>query len=740
MNKIYQLTIILIFSLTISSFPQVSNIVEKVENEKYKISFDAPSIIYTIKQLNNRKEIYFPGFMDEDTPGTFVLPRKDLFIAIPPNSNPIINLKILSSETIDAIPAINPSVKSLDDSIVAYEAIEKPVKNIIESDLEIKGKLWIGNNYCVHVSIKLFDFDSYNRRVSKYDKFEINLNFKSNLSPLQKQLNRNSEVSPLIINPELAANYFGTPKFPVADSDSWIDYTKDYLKIGTALNSIYKITPKELASFNVSVNSIDPKTFKMYKNGNEIPIYVKGEDDGVFDDSDYVEFVGERNYGGHHRELSPYGKPYNEYLGRYTDTTVYWLTWTGENGKRVKLVTSNNSSTADTLKYYDEIIHLEFNNWFDFSMEDLVRRESPFWYENNTWGEGGLGVGTRNKNFTLTDVYPGKPVQVFEKLQDYASNISADAHLLSISLNNELVQDSGYIDKYQKTVLTGQYNSNVLTEGTNTVKIHSYATSANPNLCILDWTEIEYPRYIKAINDSLLFFFPFLTSKKNISVKIQNLSGDNFSIWKYGDTYAKYFSTKVNNEIIFKDTIGAADKFVIINENNLQTPKLYYVKKFRNLRSSQNKADYIAITHKKFIQQVNQYANFIAQNYNVTADVVDVDDIYDEFSYGQFNPEVIKDFLKITHDNWQQPLPKYVALIGGANYDYHRNKTIFQKTPPVDNYVPSFGTSVSDNWFVTWDTTQAYVPEMNVGRIPVTTNDEFQRYFDKHQKLFKPKN
>ena len=399
---------------------------------------------------------------------------------------------------------------------------------------------------------------------------------------------------------------------------------------------------------------------------------------------------------------------------------------------RVKHISSNNSPT-DTLEYYDEIIHLETNNWFDFSMADLVRRESPFWYENNTWSDGNLGVGTRNKNFTASDIYPNKPMEVFNKLQSYASNINTDAHLLSISVNNEAVQDSGYIDKYQKKVLTGQYNSNVLKEGTNTLRVHSYATSANPNLCILDWFEFEYPRYIKTINDSLLFSFPFLTSKKIYSVKIQNINGDNFSIWKYGESYAKYFSAKANNEIIIQDTIGASDKFVIINENNLQTPKFYYVKKFNNLRSNQNKADYIAITHKKFIQQVELYANFIAQSYNVTTDVIDIDDIYDEFSYGQFNPEVIKDFLMTTHNNWQQPLPKYVALIGGANYDYHRNKTIYQHTPAIDNYVPSFGAPVSDNWFVTWDTTKAYVPQMNVGRIPVTTTDEFERYFEKHQ-------
>ena len=265
MNRLNLLTFILVSSLTVSSFPQVSNIVEKVENEKYKISFEAPPINYNIKQLSNRKEISFPGFVDENAAGTFILPKKDLFIAIPPNSNPTINLRILSKETIDAIPAINPSVKSLNDSVVAYEPIDKPIKNNTESNLIVKGKLWIGNNYCIHIQIKLFDFDNNNRSVLKYNNYEIELTFNSSLSQLQKKANRQGVISPLIINPELAGNYFGKPKFQVNDSGSWIDYTKDYLKIGTALNSIYKVTTSDFASFNVNANSIDPKTFKMLK-------------------------------------------------------------------------------------------------------------------------------------------------------------------------------------------------------------------------------------------------------------------------------------------------------------------------------------------------------------------------------------------------------------------------------------------------------------------------------------------
>ncbi|PJC57242.1 MAG: hypothetical protein CO025_14380, partial [Ignavibacteria bacterium CG_4_9_14_0_2_um_filter_37_13] len=282
--------------------------------------------------------------------------------------------------------------------------------------------------------------------------------------------------------------------------------------------------------------------------------------------------------------------------------------------------------------------------------------------------------------------------------------------------------------------LKGEYNSSILNNGNNTLKIFSFPTSASPNLCIYDWHEVEYPRWLKTYNDSLLFSFPFLDTLSTLKgVKITNVSSDSIIVWKYGKTIKKYqLFRNSNNEIVFFDTLTNQDKFVLIKGSKVSKPKLYYAKKFDNLRNSQNQADYLAITHKNFLSKSKDYAAFISNSYNVTTKVIDVEDIYDEFAYGYFNPEAIKDFLIATHNNWQTPSPKYVCLIGGATYDYHGNKTKFLNTPPKYNFVPSFGASVSDNWFVTWDTTGAYIPQMNIGRIPVTSEQELDYYMTKH--------
>ena len=242
-----------------------------------------------------------------------------------------------------------------------------------------------------------------------------------------------------IINQGFASNYKYKPQFLIPNTDGWIDYNSTYLKIGTAADAIYRMGYDDLIDFGVNVSGINPKTFTLINKGNPIPIYVEGENDGSFDENDFIEFVGIRNMGEHHRETSSYGQPYKEYLGRYTDTTVYWLTWGGDFGERVKVSDGDEGlMISDTLKYYNEIIHIEKNHWFDFSMDNLIRRENPYWFENKTWIDRGLGVGTMNIQFSVSDVYPDKPLKFFVKLQDISTDISENSHLLALSLNNEL--------------------------------------------------------------------------------------------------------------------------------------------------------------------------------------------------------------------------------------------------------------------------------------------------------------
>lgn len=709
--------------------PQVYVLNEDSKENTYYITYHYKNSNYQIIRKNQTNFLHFPNTVDESRPGEFILPEYDIFIAIPFNSRPSVRFQVDEKLSIDALPEQNPVVSLNADKTLRYEEYSGLPEKKSASDFEVKGYLWINNNYCMHVVFHPFGLNENQRTVYQITRFSVSLSFNQPVQLSQRSAGKDD----LISNGRGRGSFSHKPVFDMQRNDGWIDYDKYYVKIGTARDGIYRIGYNDLQSLGVDPAGIDPKTFKLFMKGKQIPIYVSGEQDNQFNNGDYIEFPGQRNMGVNHRQTSAYGKPYNEYLDRYSDTTIYWLNWGGTLGQRVSVYSgTENLTSADTLLYYNSLVHIEKNNWFDFSMADQVRRESPFWYENKTWHEGNLSVSTRSITFPTSDIFPGKPVGVYCKLQDFASNLSKNSHLLAIGLNSSAVQDSGYLDKYQQKVLSGVFNSSQMLKGNNTLKVYSYATKATINTCIVDWYELEYPRYLKMTNDTLGFSFTFLGGSSVRTAMITGASGNGITVWKYSDGYRKYNVLPNQGTFYITDTLSAKSSFIAASEQKILKPVVFYIKKFTNLRSEENSADYIAITHKKFYSKTNDYARFISQQYNIRTKVVDIDDIYDEFSYGFFNPECIRDFLKVTHSAWGQPSADYVVLIGAATYDYHHNKTRFMNNPPTYNYVPSFGASVSDNWFVIWDSTGAYIPQMNIGRLPVNSNEELQSYFDKH--------
>ncbi|MBZ0182711.1 MAG: T9SS type A sorting domain-containing protein [Melioribacteraceae bacterium] len=606
-------------------------------------------------------------------------------------------------------------------SIVDKNTIQKMHSILSAQGAVIKGSFaYKGKNY-LHVKINPFRFIGGDLYVAK----EVKLTFKNNLFE-NSAINFNEEKGFITSNQNFLENSRYTESFQYGQKT-----ISDYVKISLNKNGIFRVYGNDLVLKGVNINQINPQNIKLLLNGEEIPIFVNGDEDGRFDSEDFIEFYGSKNVNEDYREISSFGEPYKEYFNRYTDSTYYFVIWDDGEGKRV---TNDQLTESDsTLTYYNALLRREINNWFDFSMADIVRRELPFWVENKTWNEGNLTVGTRSINFSLNDVYPNKEINLYVKLQDYASNISSNAHALALSLNNLAVQDTVWIDKYEQAVLNSKYNSGLITNGTNTLKLHSYATNAVVNACIIDWYEIEYPRYLKAVNDSLEFSFGYLESTDKYNISISNISSGEVSVWKKGSKFKRLGFNFENNSISFTDSVSNLDSYVIMKNESILKPNISYFNSFNNLTSTNNSAEYLLITDKKFLQVAEEYKSFIENSYQINAKVIDVDDIYDNYSNGFFNPEAIRTFLEIANRNWHDPKPKYVFLVGGATYDYHGNKHKYQGYPQKKNYVPSFGASVSDNWFVIWDSTGANIPQMNIGRVPVETVEEFQFYFEKHK-------
>jgi len=711
--------IAILFILVQSASAQITLEKEEIVNGKYRLIYSNHGYPYSIKGENGKRSLSFSEAEDEKDKQSF--PAQNLLIALPANSRPAVTFKVTKQQQL---------------SLGTIENLPVREKELFA----VQGYLWIDNSYCARIIVHPFYYDKTSGQVAEIKEFSIDVALPQSIIVDRSQTKLSA--STIIDNPKYGTQWKSQqPSYSIAQTDSWIDYNADYVKLGVAKDGIYRLRYEDLLSFGVPIGSLNPKSLKIYLMGKEIPIYVYGENDNTFNQGDYIEFLGRRNYGDvRYREAAPYGSSYYEYLNPYSDTTIYWLNWSGSFGQRIDTAVAVSGISTDTLQYYDELIHSERNIYWDFSLAggDL-RRNDPAILENETWNEGNLGVGQMSITFPVSELYPAKPARAFVKLQDYASSIQTNAHNLALSINNTATTyDTGFIDKYQVKVLKANFSSSNLTDGNNTVDIHSYATANSINTVIRDWYELEYPRFLRTTTDSLFFAYNSIASPVVAVLSITGLSENAFSLYKF--TLNDSSTAKITNytrnvdTLRFIDTVKNGTYYFLLREDKIPTPIFFYKKKFANLRSTSNQADYIAITHPYFQSAASNYVSFIASTYGVAAKLIDVFDIYDEFNYGFFAPEPIKEFLKSTHTNWQAPKPKYVVLIGKGTYDYYGNKTLYFGAPVTQNYVPPYGNPVSDVWFVMWDSTGSLVPQMNIGRIPAKNYDEFQSYAVKHQK------
>ena len=705
-----------------------------------KIENVFPKFFETIRRKFRVRD-YFE-YTDESHPGDWKLPKKNVIIAIPPNST--ISTEV-SSKTINeigsTIPKVNPTIDRMNDSTLSnkdFENYEISEKKNPQNLVKVLSYFWLRDFYCASLEVNTVLFNESENKLIEYSDIEIHITLNSPIilkeyAPIKTVSSFDQELSKLIGNSSIAEQFRSNHIFSLPDTASnWIDYNTSYLKIGTVADGIHRISKVDLENAGINTSVISPSTIQLFESGIEQKIFVSGENNGVFDDSDYVESYGHMNYAGtNYKSLNSGNSEYNEYLNRYTDTTIYFLTWGKTQGKRIDSVKTNTPTVSDTVEYFIQTLHYEKNTMFQNMNNDEVANQTPNWNKNKTWYWDWLFIQKRDFSFTPNDIYLDKPAKIFFKATSTASNLSSDAHTLSLSFNGTAL-DSQHINRFDQVLLQGKFQSNLLLPGLNKFSVQNYNNGTSPNQIGVDWYEIEYPRQLKLINDSLLFKLDDSISQGLKVFKIEKANAAQYLIYKVKPDFKRIETYQVNNGILtFADSVLGGESYVVISPDKPLKPKFYGLRQFKNLRSSSLQGEYIAITHPKFWNEAQNYVNEIGSLFSISTQLINVEDIFDEFAFGYPDPHAIRLFCQSAFVNWQAPKPSYLVLLGDANYDYKQYRFKNDGVVGGGNYVPSFGDPVSDNWFAVWDENALPIPQLFVGRLPINSGSELQYYLSK---------
>ena len=159
-------------------------------------------------------------------------------------------------------------------------------------------------------------------------------------------------------------------------------------------------------------------------------------------------------------------------------------------------------------------------------------------------------------------------------------------------------------------------------------------------------------------------------------------------------------------------------------------------------RSPANGADYILIAHRSLWAAAQRLADRRRQQ-GLRVALVNVQDVYDEFSGGQVDASAIHSLLAYAYEFWQPPAPAYVLLLGDGTFDprgYSATGGACPEivTPPDSTLIPPYlagvdawlGETATDNRLAALEP-GSNLPWLAIGRLPANNSTEAQAMVDK---------
>ena len=503
---------------------------------------------------------------------------------------------------------------------------------------------------------------------------------------------------------------------------SWYDPSRTYVKIAVVHDGIYQFTGADLTALGVSTSSIAPRNLKLYKNGQQIPLWYVGDTNLITPEAK-IYFLGERNQGTDenwaYRNRPEWQS--STFFSLYTDTTFYWLSWDRMAGLHYESANPDGASAPDVSVFRDVIRAEEEKFYHDGAPSDV---ENPFYTE----GEGYYwNIFQHNDTNPISWSYPG----TLNALTRNAS--SDDSVFVTVRLNGRtttrhrasleletiaggnkafaLVDAVDWTGASFQTLRAGVAANQVDPSNRLTTRITSHNEfGAQPNHIFLDWIEYSFVRELRASGGSLRFSFPEATARR---IHLTGFSNGPVLVFSPNDARL-YELTPQSGEVVFTDRPNNPPEYWAVSANAIRTPVTIELERPSDWAALSNEADYVIVAPRALRASAELMADYRRTQNGFRVAVVDIQDIYDQFDYGRPTPIAIRRFVHHTQ-RWRTK-PRFLLFWGDAVYP--------ERTRPRQGWeVQSYGKASSDGWFgMQYEGAHDWTEVIAIGRIPIRDN------------------
>lgn len=504
-----------------------------------------------------------------------------------------------------------------------------------------------------------------------------------------------------------------------------------WFKIGVNKTGVYKIDQSFLSSIGINTSGLNPNHLNIY--GNHYPempinnntyrpddllknaIYIEGDGDNSFDANDYILFYATGpDVVSHGADVINVAKNNNDSLN------YYFIHYDASDApKRVSTGSVSTNTVTHTASSFNDVVLWEQND------VNLIKSGTR-WLGHLFDIELSKSLG-----INLTDINTASPVEMKTVV---ASRVESGSGTMSITVNG------AQQDNITCTSFSGSYNEAMLNTSTVTFNVSgasltvvlTFNRTSPASTAWLDYIQFNYDRIATLANEQILIKDLGTVGAGNVVQYTVNNASSNSFFWEVTDP---------SNANVIPGTLSGSTYSFNLDADSLRSIAAFnsnqaYIPLFVGVVNNQNlhalpQCDYVIVTTPALRPQADRLAS-IHQGLGEIVHVVEIQQVYNEFSGGVSDPVAVRWLMKMFYDRAggnPNLMPDHLCLFGDGSYDPLNRISGNNYLLPTynnddnDNTVDYVDSYTSDDFFGILDDAESMIAadmmDIGVGRIPV---------------------
>ena len=460
-----------------------------------------------------------------------------------------------------------------------------------------------------------------------------------------------------------------------------------------AADGLYRVTYEDLKAAGIDMGKVALAQLALFDRAGAVPVRIDGT--GTFGPGEAVEF---------------YGKAADSL---YSDRNHYTLRVDPGAALRASDDNTPSSQLRNPVTVYNATARVERQTLYNPAAPG-----SDPWYAEDVMAL--FSPGAAAYTLTLTDPVPSAGTARLGVdlwgITDWPGK-DPDHHVI-VSLNGTELADAEF-NGADANPIDVEIPADVLAAGDNRIDLDlPLDQGIEYDIVGLNSYQITYPRRLLAQDGRLSF-----RGAAAQAFTVGSLPASDVSVYRLrGNRLERIAKPTVTGtpgsySVTFAGANEAADYVVATAARKLK-PEILPAPPRADIFAGE--AEYLVITHPDFAAGVAPLVDH-RRAQGLSAQVVDVDQVYENLSNGMVDPEAIRQYVAYAA---RQKGTKYVLLVGGDTYDYKNYLGLGSLS-----FIPSLYTEAGAVRFVPadplyGDVDNDWIPDVPVGRLPVRTSAE----------------